>query len=341
MAPTTSTHAAVPGYPTAARTLRRSESDRWVAIAAVHDLRNNPHVASALYNIGFVYRCLGLYRVAIDLQQQARALWEAIDKKRYEVVTAQALNELGRCHAAIGNTKLALGFHDQALQIRTRLATEGVLGWEAAATSWRRLAMVYVSEGHLYDAERLCVHAEQVGGGPGSAHRAGRCTPAPSSSVGHSQHSFGRVWHAQGLYHKARVSYDKALATFTAIHGTNYHRDVAKARTSLAWLHIDARVDEVRDWPPGSMDAALGLLNMSIGMYRRMYGGIDHRDLAHALHGLSCVYVLMDRQPEAVELHNTALAMYAGVFGTSGHPSIQDARASFERAKQAHARGSS
>ena len=268
-------------------------------------------VATALFNCGFVYHRLAVFPVAIRLQSIALGI-RAANPCATKTAMAQSANALATSYAAIGDTSRAIKHHGEALRIRRAQVSShgGTHEMEAAASSMYRLAMVHLSLGRLDKAQALCEEALAMAEAahPKDVH----------DCVAHALNSVARVHHRAGRYGKACTEYQRALAMFRAVHGQHtYHYDVAAAETHLGWLHVDIGTKE-------ALTAAEGYFRKAVDAYRRLYGGMDHCDLAYALHGLARLHVVTGSFNSARRLRDEALTMYRNVFGHGylGHPSV-------------------
>ena len=275
-----------------------------------------------MYNCAYVYRRLAVYPVAITLQSAALNMWTALcdAKPALEPTMAACLNELGCAFAATHELAKALKHHQRALDIRRKCLASvgGRAEHEAAASSMHRLAMLYLAKGNTAAAKKLCEEALDTAG---AVHN----SDSPHYTVAHANQCLARARYSvadtvSAKQHAVELM-KSAVAMFRATHGERtYHRDVADAWTCLAWMLLGVGDDT-------STASANQLFNDAIDMYRRMYGGIDHCDLAHALHGLGRVHMAMGQLESSLELHNAALTMYEGVFGNmDSHPSFVEVR---------------
>ena len=285
---------------------------RWLSVGRVGtSFKEHLGVATALFNCGFVYHRLAVFPVAIRLQSIALGIREA-NPGATKTAMAQSANALATSYAAIGDTSRAIKHHGEALRIRRAQVSShgGTHEMEAAASSMYRLAMVHLSVGRLDKAQALCKEALAMAEAahPKDAH----------DCVAHALHSVAQAHHRAGRYGKACTEYQRAVAMFRAVHGQHtYHYDVAAAETHLGWLHVDMGTKE-------ALTAAEGYFRKAVDAYRRLYGDMDHCDLAYALHGLARLNVVTGSFNSARRLRDEALAMYRNVFGHGylGHPSV-------------------
>ena len=262
-----------------------------------------PQVARALSDLAFVYRRLGVYVVAIKLQEEAASMLQAIHEGGQHPDLANSLSELGCCHYAVGRFGAALHMHTEALEMRQELAKLGSVPTADVVSSMHRLAMVHMIMGAMHTAERLCRRGLAMATSDG--HTSLR------ESVAHCIYGLARVLHRTGRMLEAQAVFREALHGFCTIHGKMDHRDVAACQTSLADL-----LSEYTDVEAAA--EAERCFKAAIAMYERMLGSLAHPDVAHAQRGLGLLYRRLGREAEASVLLSTARTMDAAVFGAEG-----------------------
>ena len=234
------------------------------ALAIYQAINDRNGEASALGNLGNVYRSLGQYPQAEAAYNQALGIFQEIGDREGE---ARALNNLGIVYQSLGQYPQAEAAYNQALGIFQEI---GDRNGEADALTG--LGIVYQSLGQYPQAEAAHTQAlgifQEIGDRNGEAR---------------ALNNLGIVYRSLGQYPQAEAAYNQALGIFQEIGDRNGEANAlnnlgvayaAQKQWSDAEAVLQAAVPVYEGLRPQEMDAQdqLSLLDQQSITYRTLQG---------------------------------------------------------------------
>ncbi len=265
-------------------------------LAIARKLGDAKSEASALNNIGEVYRAWGQYDEAISYSKQTLEVTEKAFGSEHPNFAA-CLNNLAGLYDNQGKYGEAEPLYKRALEI-----SETALGSDHPTVAIRlnNLAGLYDSLGKYDDAEPLYKRAlEIVEKSLGSEH------PYVAASL----NNLAGLYDSQGKYDEAEPLYKRALAIGEKTLGPN-HPNVAIRLNNLAGLYRTQ----------GKYDEAEPLYKRALAIDEKALGP-DHPNVAIRLNNLALLFRAQGKYDEAEPLYKRALKIFEAAFG-SEHPNV-------------------
>ncbi len=151
------------------------------------------NVATALHQIGMVYQQQGNYAEAQAKYEHSLAIKRELGDKR-EI--AETLNQLGGVHHLQGNLKEAQAQYEQSLAMRVELGDK-----RGIATSLHQLGMIHQEQGNLGEAQAKYEHSLAIAVELGDKR-----------GIATSLHQLGMIHQEQGNLGEAQAKYEHSLA---------------------------------------------------------------------------------------------------------------------------------
>ncbi|HEX5732842.1 MAG TPA: CHAT domain-containing tetratricopeptide repeat protein [Blastocatellia bacterium] len=257
-------------------------------------------------------------RKGIEKFQQALLLWRAVEDRLEE---ASTLNQIGHYYSVLGDTQLALQYHNQALPLRR--AMRDIRG---ESITLNNIGTCYLSMGESQKALEYYGQALIL-----------------KQTIGDRKSEANTLYHIAGAYsrlgelQKALEYYDRALPltrvtgerrgeslTLNSIGGIYYQMgDWQKASEyysqALAIVRVlgDRRTESLMLYGIGTVYSQLGELQTALEYYnqslqlRRTFG--DKRGEAFTLSGIGSVYLRLGDSQKALDHYNQALPLMRAV----------------------------
>lgn len=251
----------------------------------------HPHLATALNNLGGLYRAIGRYTEAETCLMRAVTMYENT-LGRDDLYVARSLNTLAVISNHLGRHKQAEDAMKRALAIQ-----ETVPGEDDAyvARGLNTLGSTYQQQGRYAEAEPLLKRALAIREKAlGPEHR----------DVANSANSLALLYHRRGRYDEAEPLFQRALSIREKVLGIE-HSDVATSLHNLACLNNDqGRYAEAE----GNLKRALQIWEKSVGL--------DHDYVSHALRKLGASCEHQGRYDEAERLYERAASISERALGS-------------------------
>lgn len=259
----------------------------------------DPRVATALNNLGELYRKESKFDKAAPIYARLLQNVESLDKKKQE--------------QAIGLNSVAAFYRDKGdFAEADKLCTRAVKIWETDVKKLKDanyggllagLARVYKEEGRYKEAEPLYVQAlsiKQAALGPDHQDVAGTLA------------SLGGLYRKEGKYEESEIAYRRALQIDMRDLGVN-HADTAGDENNLAsLLRETGRYTEAEQFYWQALNT------------RKIVLGIQHHDTARTLLGIAELRIAQRRYGEALKLAQQALNIDKVIYNSDEHPDCAD-----------------
>ncbi|XP_078663449.1 uncharacterized protein LOC144906748 isoform X2 [Branchiostoma floridae x Branchiostoma belcheri] len=216
---------------------------------------------------------------------------------------AQLLNKLGTSCLNIGDPKTAVGYHEQALQMRQVIYGKDITHPDIAS-SLNNLANAWGELGNQQKAVSYQAQSLEM-----LRVIYGENTPHPDIAA--SLNNLGIAWGYLGDNRKAVSFHEQSLQMSRVIYGENTgHSDIAKSFNNLGSAFKDL----------GDHRKAVSYYEQSLQMKRVMYGeNTAHPDIAKSLNNLGNAWKDLGDHKKAVSHHEQALQMIRVIYGENTH----------------------
>jgi tetratricopeptide (TPR) repeat protein len=256
----------------------------------------DPDVATALNNLGLLYRKQGRYTDAERLYKRALAMQRKALRPDYPDI-AISLNNLAALYDQQGRYADAEPLYKRSLAIRQKALRPDD---PDVVLSLNNLATLYERQGRYSDAESFLKQVLAIR----------QTTLRPDHpDIALSLNNLAAHYDQQGRYAEAEALYKRSLAIRRKALGP-YHPDVAQSLNNLALIYREQRRNA--DAEP--------LYKRSLAISEKALGP-DHPDVATALNNLALLYQDQSRYADAEPLLKRAMAIAEKAFGPS-HPSV-------------------
>jgi CHAT domain-containing protein/Tfp pilus assembly protein PilF len=247
-------------------------------------------VASALSNLGDVYRFKGEYSKAEQLQLRALEIRERVLEPE-NLAIATSLNLLAEVYRLKGDFARAESMNQRALRVRELVQGPDHLD---VGTTLINLALVYFDKGDNAQAEALNLRALKI-----------RETVLGSEDpdVATPLHNLGLVYFNIGAYSKARALYQRAMDIWEKTLGTD-HPNVAFVLTNLGALQRRL----------GNLDQAEQSQQRALKIWEKAVGP-EHPRVADALSNLGQVYRARGEWDKGEQVYQRALVISEKALG--------------------------
>ena len=247
-------------------------------------------VASALSNLGDVYRYKGDYNKAEQLQLRALEIRERVLEPE-NLAIATSLNLLAEVYRLKGDFTRAESMNQRALQVRERV--QGPDHPDVGTTAIN-LALVYFDKGDYAQAEVLNLRALKIRESVLGSEDPDVATPL---------HNLGLVYFNLGAYSKAEALYHRAMDIWEKTLGPD-HPNVAFVLTNLG--AIQRRL--------GKLDQAEQSQQRALKIWEKAMGP-EHPRVADALSNLGQVYRARGEWDKGEQVYQRALAISEKALG--------------------------
>jgi CHAT domain-containing protein/Tfp pilus assembly protein PilF len=254
------------------------------------------YVASALSNLGDVYRYKGEYSKAEQLQLRALEIRERMLEPEHPAI-ATSLSLLAEVYRLKGDYPRAESLDQRALQL-----LEGVQGPDHidVGTTALNLALIYFDEGDYAQSEKLNLRALKI-----KESVLGPEDPDVAAPL----HNLGLVYFNMGAYSKAGALYQRAMEIWEKTLGPD-HPNVAFVLTNLGSLQRRL----------GNLDEAEQSHQRALKIWEKAMGP-EHPRVADALSNLGQVYRARGEWEKGEQVYQRALAIAEKAFGPE-HPAV-------------------
>jgi tetratricopeptide (TPR) repeat protein len=276
-------------YPEAEKSLKEAHRIYMLVYGGSHR-----EVACTGAHLGNVYRCMGQFTKALEMQEDALRISRSVVGDRTPEV-AVMLGNIATNYLAQGKLKEALELFLEEYDIACETGGREQL---IVVRCLYNLASIYLKRGEVEKSLESCEEAIGI-----------TCSTAVDDDecVAHLLFQTGNVFQTRLLHQDARAKYDEALVLFRRLHGEK-HPIVTNILHSIAITHDDE----------GHFDEALKLHNKCLKIRLRTD---EHEAVGLSMGGIASVYFHQGKYEEALKKYEEALPVLIRGVGLD-HPTM-------------------
>ncbi|XP_078600668.1 uncharacterized protein LOC144875819 [Branchiostoma floridae x Branchiostoma japonicum] len=251
-----------------------------------------------------VYKSLCDYQKSKTCLEQA--LHDVVQKNGKNEDLAESLNDLGDAWRNIGDSKKAVSYYEQSLQMQLAIYGDSAVHPNIAST----LNNLGNAQKDIGDYRGAIGHYEQS-----LQMKLTMYDDTVNPAIAASLYNLGATWNDLGHHRKSVSYFEESLQMRRRIYGDNTtHPDIADSLYNLgnAWREL------------GDFEKALSYSEQSLQMQQTIYGeSTAHPAISASLDNLANTWIELGNPKKAINFYEQALKMRRSIFGEDTvHPDI-------------------